>query len=109
MDIDVNVRASGNEFIATVAGEVDANTAPTLRRSLDGALSEGYCDIVVEMGKVPFIDSTGIGVLAAALRSARERGGTVTLVGVRDNVLRIFALLGLDTEFTMLEEYDASR
>lgn len=102
--IDVKTETHGDKFLASVAGEIDAHTVPKLRTCLEEAVADGYCDLVIDLSAVPFIDSTGIGVLATTLRASRENGGGVSLVGVRDNVLRIFALLGLDGEFAIVDD-----
>ncbi len=107
MKIDVKTETHGDKFLASVAGEIDAHTVPELRSCLEDAVANGYCHLIIDLSAVPFIDSTGIGVLATTLRSSRENGGGVSLVGVRDNVLRIFALLGLDGEFSIVDDLDS--
>jgi hypothetical protein len=41
-----------------------------------------------------FIDSTGLSVLAGALRRLREKGGDLTLVNVRPETLEVFDIVG---------------
>jgi anti-sigma B factor antagonist len=66
-----------------------------VRDELFGLLS-GPCEIVVEFAGVTFVDSTGLGVLVAALKRARADGGNVRLVGARPHMLRVLELTGLD-------------
>jgi anti-sigma B factor antagonist len=50
----------------TVAGQIDIYTAPELRQLLIDLVNQGNYRIVLNMDKVPFIDSTGLGVLVGA-------------------------------------------
>lgn len=106
MQLSIKAREQDPLFIATIAGEVDAHTAADLRDCLKKAAGDGFSEIVLDFSGVPFIDSTGIGVLVGALRRARENDGSVTLVGIRDNVERIFVLLGLDEQFVLVDNHD---
>ena len=105
MHLSIKTKEQAPLFIATVAGEIDAHTASELRDCLKKAANDGFTEIIIDFSQVPFIDSTGIGVLVGALRRARENNGSVTLVGVRDNVERIFVLLGLDEQFILTEDH----
>lgn len=50
---------------------------------------------------MPFIDSSGLGVLVVALRRLQESGGSVHLVCHHDNVIRAFRLTGLLSVFPL--------
>lgn len=95
---------SGIEPVETVrtvrlAGEVDIASAPALRKEIDTLFVSGCSSLVVDLGDVVFIDSSGLGVLIGALRRAKERGGSVSVVGASDDVARLFSITGLDGLF----------
>ena len=48
------------------------------------------------MAQVPYIDSTGIGVLVGAAHRAQDAEIAFSLVGAQDNVVRILGMLGVD-------------
>ena len=56
-----------------VRGEIDSNSAPTLRLVLDDLELE--TDVVVDMGDVTFINSKGLSVLVTQTVRMRESGG----------------------------------
>ena len=58
---------------------------------------------VFDLGKVGFIDSTGLGVMTAFLRRLRALGGDLVLANLQNEVKPIFEITGLKRLFTMTE------
>jgi len=89
----------------SVAGEIDLYTAPRLHGELATALAGGVAvRIIVDMSGVEFCDSTGMNVLLAAQRRARDGGGDLQLAGPRPAVKKVLQLTGLETVFTVLDD-----
>ncbi|HSV67066.1 MAG TPA: STAS domain-containing protein [Mycobacteriales bacterium] len=101
MDLTLNTRAQGERTILEVAGEVDVYTGPTLRDRISDLLDGGAHDLVVDLSRVEFIDSTGLGVLVGALNRARELGGSLRLVVSQERVLKLLRITGLDQVFAV--------
>jgi anti-sigma B factor antagonist len=89
----------------SVSGEIDLYTAPRLHGELVTALAgESPVRLVVDMSGVEFCDSTGMNVLLAAHRRAREHGGDLELAGPRPAVRKVLQVTGLETVFTVLDD-----
>jgi anti-sigma B factor antagonist len=99
VDLTLNTRSQGDHTVLEVAGEVDVYTGPTLRDRISDLLDSGSHDLVVDLGRVDFIDSTGLGVLVGALNRTRELGGTLQLVCSQERVLKLLRITGLDQVF----------
>ncbi|MEW6638259.1 MAG: STAS domain-containing protein, partial [Actinomycetota bacterium] len=74
----------GGVPVIRVSGEVCIHTAPRLRSTLQDAIREtgwrdGRAAVVVDLGGVSFMDSTGISVLLGETRAFREAGGELRL------------------------------
>lgn len=82
--------------IVTVAGELDAHSAPLLEAETGPLSSVPGGSLIVDLTEVSFIDSTGLGVLVTALKHTREAGGTLDCVVATPRVLKVLALTGLD-------------
>ena len=82
-------------LIITPRGEVDVLTAPQLGRRLIGLVDAGKTLMVVDLSKVTFMDSTGLGVLLDALRQITSRHGRMALVCPTERILRPFQVSGL--------------
>lgn len=101
MELKVSSRSHGDHTVVTAGGEIDLYTAPRLQAEFTSALREGPSRIVVDLSGVEFCDSTGMNVLLAALKRARERGGSLELAGPRPAVRKILQVTGLDTVFSV--------
>ena len=97
MDLRLTTKTDNARAIVSVAGEVDVSNAGSLRDAVDAALAaEGLQALDVDMGEVPYIDSTGIGVLVGAAHKARDAGVAFSVANAQDNVVRIMGMLGVD-------------
>ncbi|ETK32670.1 anti-sigma B factor antagonist [Microbispora sp. ATCC PTA-5024] len=65
--------------MVVVDGEIDVYTGPYLRNLLTEVLHE-HAHVIVDMSRVDFFDSTGLGILVGGLKRARGRGGSLVLV-----------------------------
>jgi anti-sigma B factor antagonist len=88
----------------SVAGEIDLYTAPRLQSELMAAINGGHVRLVVDMSGVDFCDSTGINVLLAAHRHARERGGELALARPGSATRKVLQVTGLESVFTVLDD-----
>ena len=65
-DLKLGHHAQDGMDVIDVQGEIDIYTAPRLRELLIDLVSKGSCQLVVNLEKVEFLDSTGLGVLVGA-------------------------------------------
>ncbi len=86
-----------------VQGRLDAAAAPDLRARLNGAIADGTTQILIDLADVPFIDSTGLGVLVSGLKAVRRADGDLRLIAPGPQVRRLLRLTTLDRVFTILE------
>ncbi len=82
--------------VLTPAGELDLNTAAPLRRALDEAATT-YTQVVLDLHRLTFMDSTGVNLLIAAHRSLAEAGGRLRLAAPTGPVLRTLRIVGVTT------------
>jgi anti-sigma B factor antagonist len=90
---------NGQEISLTIAGALDALTAPQLRSEVESLASLRQATIVIDLSGLEFIDSSGVAVLVSLYKRVRSLQGSVSVVGVRDQPLAIFRLLHLDRVF----------
>ncbi|MFJ6836427.1 STAS domain-containing protein [Streptomyces sp. NPDC091209] len=82
--------------VLSLAGELDADTADTLRQALHPD-NTGVPRTVLDFGAVTFMDSSAINVLAAARRDAVTADGWIRLAVLTEPVQRVLEIVGLDT------------
>ncbi len=108
MELSLSTRTVAGRRVLEVAGEIDVYTAPQLRQRLISLVEAGDRRVVVDLGRVDFLDSTGLGVLVGALKRLRGVNGELTLVCAQERLLKIFRITGLDRVFTLYDSVDAA-
>ena len=97
--LDVVVERVGGRSLIALNGEVDVYSAYKLRETIKDLVEEGNYDIVVDLEKVAFLDSTGLGVLVGGLKRVRHHGGELGIICNHEKILRIFRITGLTKVF----------
>lgn len=101
VDLTLSTRTESDRTVVEIAGEVDVYTAPKLREALIDLVAGGSYHIIVDMEKVEFLDSTGLGVLVGGLKRVRAHDGSLLLVCTNERILKIFSVTGLSKVFPM--------
>ena len=85
--------------VIELGGEVDLYTAPEFKERLVQIIEDGKKQLVVDLSKATFIDSTTLGVLVGGVKRLRPAGGSLALVCTDENITKIFEITGLDRVF----------
>ena len=72
--LDVDVAHVDEACVIRLQGELDIATAPSLESALLHAMDSGAASIVLDLGRVSFIDSMGLRVLVSAAKESRKNG-----------------------------------
>ncbi|MFE7855637.1 STAS domain-containing protein [Streptomyces sp. NPDC057403] len=93
--LSVTATTTDGVRVLTLAGEIDHHTGDTLRQALDSPGAP--CPrIVVDMGEVTFMDSSGINILITVHQDLASTDGWLRLVAVGPSVMRTLSIVGLD-------------
>lgn len=98
MGLVIETRSLGEATTVEVIGEVDVSNAAELRDALDAALVAATGSVSADLSEVPYIDSTGIGVLVGFAHRAAEANVAFSVANPQRNVMRVLTLLGLTEE-----------
>lgn len=90
-------RKMGRCLVVRLAGELDLHTAAEFREAVERRLDadESLTNLVLNLNRVDFVDSSGLGAILGRYKRISQRGGQVYLVRVGPRVRRIFELSGL--------------
>ena len=80
--------------------------SPRLRELLIELVNIGHYQLVVNMERVEFLDSTGLGVLVGGLKRVRAHDGSLDLVCTQERILKIFRITGLTKVFGIHDSVD---
>jgi anti-sigma B factor antagonist len=89
-------RKAGAHLVRPEAPRLDAGLAPALQRRLDLLADQGAAQVVLDLGGVQFMDSSGLAAVAAGFKRLRAAGGQLAVCGLNDNVEDLFRLTKLD-------------
>ena len=101
-------RLDSGHALVELAGEIDLAVVPDLVTEFEFATSQLSPFVLVDLNRVDFIDSSGLGALVMARRKARELGGDVVLVGAGEQVREVLALTNLRELFAVHDTLDAA-
>ena len=93
MSLSINTSVDAARVL--VEGEVDVSNADELRNAVDAALVLDAPEVTVDLSQVPYIDSTGIGVLVGAAHRAADAGKKLVVASPQKNVAHVLGLLGV--------------
>lgn len=106
-------------LVIACEGDVDGATAPRLDQEVTSALAARRNRLAIDLTKVTYVSSAGVGVLVAALHGCGTKGGALVLVYPRKkndttglargyDVLEVLDLLGLTEQFTIVSSLAAA-
>ncbi len=102
--LTVRVESAGlNASVVSLAGELDLSTIPTIEGRLFEQL-QSHTGVVVDLTRLSFIDSSGIGLLIRAFRAVDEGGKLHTVISPGSQVERVFRLAGIDRTLPLFVE-----
>lgn len=96
MDVTCTVERRADATIVRIRGEIDIASAGDVRETFIDVLSTSpTTHLIVDLGGVDFVDSTGIGVMVAAHRRVTTNGGRFTAVVATPTVRKVLQTTGL--------------
>jgi anti-sigma B factor antagonist len=98
----------GRPPVFHVPSDIDTATAWELKPQLLAQLREYGPPLVLDLGAVQFIDSTGLGMLVSLLKETRQAGGSIRLINLNREVLRLLQITGLERVFEIGGPYPAN-
>jgi len=99
--MDIEVTRSAAITVVVPKGDLDMAAADQMKRVLSGLVNEGSVKLLVDLGNVGYIDSSGMGALVATLKVARAAGGDLYLCALQDDVRAIFEMTRLIKAITI--------
>ncbi|MEV6523257.1 STAS domain-containing protein [Longispora sp. NPDC051575] len=99
-ELDISVRHDTSETVVALIGEIDISTVSQLSAAVEAALVETPASrVILDMEKVTFCDSQGLGTLVVLNRAAARAQRAMILVNVGDFLHRLLDVTGLKQAF----------
>ena len=94
--LTIGERQVGDVTVLTLTGQIlldDGDLA--LRKQIHGLVERGFVKVVLDLGGVSYIDSSGVGMIVAKLKTLKERGGDMKLLHLDRRAESLFSMLKL--------------
>lgn len=95
-DMDFEVQDTGVVTVVAPQGDVDLAVSDDFQRRLSTLVDKGRVRLVLDLGRVTYIDSAGLGALVAAMKHARAAGGDIKLCALESDVRALLEMTRLD-------------
>ena len=107
MDIDLEQHSTQQEVLH-VSGRVDAQSSDGLKHAIREAAERGVLELVVDLQGVNVIDSSGLSALVSGFKAVHERGGTMALAGLGEQIKVALELTRLNSVFLIYDDTAAA-
>jgi anti-sigma B factor antagonist len=105
MDLKIEERLVGNVTILDMVGKLTMDHgAQHLKDKINSLISQQHTSVVLNLKNVSYIDSGGLGQLAASFGSVKKTGGSMKLLSVNS---RNHDLLSITRLVTLFETFDS--
>lgn len=108
-ELNISERQAGDVTILDMDGKVTIGEGSVaLRTTIRRLISEGKKNILLNLGSVGYIDSSGIGELVSSFTSVNKEGGTLKLLNLTEKLQDLLAITKLLTVFDVFEDEGAA-
>lgn len=103
--MEIKTRKQGEINIVEVHGDLCLGPdTETFRDLIKGLLDRSEQNILVDLSRVPMIDSSGIGTLVRCFNAARQHGGKFKLLSPSKFVRHTLEIVRVDSVFEIYDE-----
>jgi anti-sigma B factor antagonist len=104
----INTQQRDGATIVSPVGDIDLGRSPALRRELQSVQDSRPSRVVVDLGQVSYMDSSGVATLVEALQVARRSSTSLVVCSLNDRVRSIFEIARLDSVFTIAADVESA-
>jgi anti-sigma B factor antagonist len=105
--LNIKKKAEGDVMVLYLSGKIMGGPDhEKFHSEIKTLIKEGYVDILLNMSKVSWINSTGLGVLVSAFHTLKKNGGQLKICEVSDRIDNILNVTQLKLVFQTFESCD---
>jgi anti-sigma B factor antagonist len=104
MEIKIDVRTKGNDVtLIVLRGEIGTETVNHFKDKIDQIVADGKTKLVMDFQEVNYLNSMGLGVVAATLKKVKKSKGDLKLINLSPAVQELFELTRLTKVFEIFD------
>src|SRR5437879_5776293 len=94
--------------VLPLEGEIDLHISPNVTASLSMMIEKKPKQLIVDLARVSYIDSSGLAALIEGMQNVQQYGGTFALASLQEPVRTIFEIARLDPIFRIYPDVNAA-
>ncbi len=94
--------------VISLDGTLNARSADQVKESFREVAGKGVEQVVLDLGDVPFIDSSGLAALVSGLKTLNEHDGSLKLASLQSQADLLFKLTMFDKVFEIYDDVDSA-
>jgi anti-sigma B factor antagonist len=102
--MNIQKRMAGDVTILSLDGRLDLTSASALKEASKDVLSSSNKKMVLNLDRVDFINSSGLGALVSILKEVRNSQGSMKLTNLAPYVKEIFDITQLSNIFDIFPD-----
>ncbi len=109
MKMTMSSRQAGSVTIVDISGRIElGEESAALRELISQLVSEGHTQILLNLGEVHYIDSSGLGALVSSFTTVKKQGGELKLLNLTAKVTDLMQITKLYTVFDISNDEAAA-
>ena len=94
--MSLNIEDKGKARVVKLEGKLDVNLSVSIESELDALIESGSINLILEISKVEYLSSSGIGVFINMMRKIKDKNGRLVLASVPDVIKKILKTVDLE-------------
>ncbi len=100
--MDINIKKNSNQILFELDGSLDIYTSLDLKSALEEHVNGDNLEVIIDMERLNYIDSSGIGILIKALNYVQGLNGKLIVANLKPVIEKVFKVSGLTSYFEIL-------
>lgn len=101
--MQIKISQAGDVTQVQIDDRMEADTVQVFRDAMSRLVGAGKIKVVINLGKVSFIDSSGLGCIVSVLRQFRQNDGDIKLACITDSIRPLIEIVRLHRVFDIYD------
>jgi anti-sigma B factor antagonist len=108
-ELQIQEREIDDITVVTLSGEITVDKGDiAFAKCIDALVNKGKVLLVINLAEVTYIDSAGVGMMVAKLKTVQKKGGAMKLAQLSARSHHLLALMKLRLVFDILDDEAAA-
>jgi anti-anti-sigma factor len=101
---EIHSELQGDVARVTITGELDIATVPRVQEAVDAALGQGARNVIVDLSRLGFVDSSGLRLFITLSERAPAEGWSLGLIRPPEPSFSVFQITGAEENLPFIED-----